>query len=154
EPGMAANQPRAIRQQASVRNSHTLEKNRTSTDSVPTGTRLTERHITGYTPKSVQVAVAIPKDYYRGVALKLPGADEADKAAFQAKLAQLKTETAKEVREKIAKLIPPPVSGTVADMIKVSSYDRLETAEVVVPATMTTSIVEAVAQWGGPAGLA
>lgn len=153
EPGMGANQPRAIRQQATVKNSNSVEKNRTATDSVPTGTRLIDRHVAGFTPKSVQVAVAIPRDYYREVALR-QGADEADKAAFQAKVAQLKTETEKEVREKIARLIPAPASGTAADAVNVSSYDRLETVEAPLVVSMTTRVGEAVTQWGGPAGLA
>jgi len=153
EPGMGANQPRNLRQQATSKNSRSVEKNKTATDSVPVGTRVIDRQVAGFTPKSVQVAVAIPRDYYREVALR-QGVDEADKAALQAKVAQLKTETEREVREKIARLIPPPASGTTADAINVSSYDRLETVEAPVAAAVTTQVGEAVTQWGGPAGLA
>ncbi len=153
EPGMAANQPRAVRQQAGVKNSRTVEKTINSSESVPVGTRVAEREIAGFTPKSVQVAVAIPKDYYRSILLK-QGVDEADKAAFEAKLAQLRLEQEKIVKEKIAKLIPAPASGTAADAINVSSYDRLETAEAPLAVSATTQVGELVTQWGGPAGLA
>jgi flagellar M-ring protein FliF len=153
EPGMTPNQPRSLRQQASSRNTRTLEKNRTATDSVPAGVRVTDKNYTGHTPKSVQVAVAIPKDYYRDVLLK-QGVDEADKNAFQARVAQLKTETEKEVREKIARLIPVPAGGAAADNVNVSSYDRLETADVPVGVPVTSRVSDAVTQWGGPVGLA
>jgi flagellar M-ring protein FliF len=149
---MTANQPRAVRSPSAARNSRSIEKSTNSTDSVPVGTRVTDRQIHGFTAKSVQVAVAIPKDFYRDVLLA-QGVDEADKTAFQAKLAQMKTEEEKLVREKIAKLIPVPAVGTAAEAINVSSYDRLETAEAALPVTMTTRVGEAVTQWGGPAGL-
>src|SRR5262245_17781072 len=153
EPGMTPNQPRNLRQQATNRNTRTLEKNRTATDSVPAGVRVTDKTIQGFTPKSVQVAVAIPKDYYRDVLLK-QGVDEADKNAFQAKVAQLKAETEKEVREKIARLIPAPAGGTAADNVNVSSYDRLETTEAPAAMPVTSRVSDALTQWGGPVGLA
>ena len=153
EPGVKANQPRNMREPAVAKNTRTTEKTNNSSESVPSGTRVTDQQNVPFAPKSVQVAVAIPKDYYRGVLLK-QGVDEGDKPAFQAKMAQLKTETEKEVRDKIAKLIPAPVSGAAADVINVSSFDALETADAPLPVAMTTHIGEAVAQWGGPVGLA
>jgi flagellar M-ring protein FliF len=153
EPGMAANQPRTVRQQAGVKNSRTVEKTTNSSESVPVGIRVAQREMSPFPLKSVQVAVAIPKDYYRSILLK-QGADEADKAAFEAKLAQVRLEQEKIVKEKIAKLIPAPAGGTAADAINVSSYDRLETAEAPLPVSATTQIGEIVTQWGGPVGLA
>jgi flagellar M-ring protein FliF len=153
EPGMTPNQPRSLRQQVTSKNTKNIEKSRTATDSVPGETRVADRLVTGHVPKSVQVAVAIPKDYYRDVALR-QGADEADKAAFQAKLMQLKSETEKEAREKVASLIPRPASGTALDLINVSSYDRLETSDAPVTVSITTRVGDALTQWGGPAGLA
>jgi flagellar M-ring protein FliF len=153
EPGMAANQPRVVRQQAGIKNSRTVEKTTNSTENVPVGTRVSQRELEGRTLKSVQVAVAIPRDYYRSILLK-QGADEADKTAFEAKLAQIKIEQEKVVKEKISKLIPAPATGTAADAINVSSYDRPETAEAPIAISMTTRVGEIVTQWGGPAGLA
>jgi flagellar M-ring protein FliF len=153
EPGAGPNTPRQIRQPVTSKNARTIDKTRTASDSVPTSTRVTRKHIHGFTPKSVQVAVSIPKDYYRDVAIK-EGTNESDKAAFAAKVAQLKTETEKDVREKIAKLIPLPATGTATDLINVSSYTALETTEAPVAVSMTTRVGEAVTQWGGPAGLA
>ncbi|MGE5192883.1 MAG: flagellar motor switch protein FliG, partial [Deltaproteobacteria bacterium] len=117
------------------------------------GIRDAVKPLAGLTPKSVQVAVAIPKDYYHDMALKR-GGDKAEKSAFQAKVAKLKTETERDVREKVASLIPRPAGGTAADMINVSSYDRLETVEAPVAISPETRVREAATQWGGPAGLA
>ena len=154
EPGMKPNQPLSVRQQENNRNTRTVEKSRTATDSVPTGTHVADRLITGHTPKSVQVAVAIPKDYYREAALAGKEVNKADRAAFQAKVAQLKIETEKKVRETVAALIPRPASGTAADLINVSSYDRLETADTPIAVSTPARVGEMVTQWGGPAGLA
>ena len=95
------------------------EKSRTNVDNVPVGEKVIVRQTTGFTAKAVQVAVAIPRKYYRDV-LVGRGADEADKAAFDAKIVQLKAETEKDVREKMARLIPfrpmepPPTTSTSA----------------------------------------
>jgi flagellar M-ring protein FliF len=152
EPGMKPNQPLSVRPQNSNRNTRTKEKNRVSTDSMPIGVRQITRQNAGFTPKSVQVAVSIPKDYYRDVALK-DGADAADKSALQAKISQLKTDTEKEVREKVARLIPLPASGTAADLINVSSHTSLDTSEPPASVPLSVQATEALSQWGGPAGL-
>lgn len=152
EPGMGANQPRALRGQVATKNSRTVEKNRTATDSVPAGVRVTSSQKTGFTPKSVQVAVAIPRDYYRNVAVN-EGVDQADKAALAAKIAQVQADTERQVKEKIAKLIPAPAGGQAADNINVSSYTPSETVDAPVPVAMTAQVGEIVTQWGGPAGL-
>ncbi len=156
EPGMGANQPRALRGQVTNKNNRTVEKNRTATDSVPGNVRETSRQNIGFTPKAVQVAVAIPKDYYRNAAvaeLKKEGGDEADKAIVAAKVAQLQAETERQVKDKIAHLIPTPLNGTAADNINVSSYTPSETVETAVPVNMATQAGEILTQWGGPAGL-
>jgi flagellar M-ring protein FliF len=149
EPGMVPNQPRSVRPQSTANTSRNTEKSLVSTDSVPTRTTVTDKVYAGMTPRSVQVAVAIPRDYYRAVAIK-DGADEADKAAFQAKLAQIQSQVEKEV----APLIPLPTGTTAADLVNVSSYDRLDATETATALPMTAQLGDAVAQWGGPAGLA
>jgi len=153
EPGVTANQPRAPRQQTSAKNTRSNEKSTSTIDSVPVGTRVTQRVIAGFTPKSVQIAVAIPKDYYHDVLVKRR-VDESDKAGFEAKLAQVKLEEERAIREKVARLIPAPTGGSAADAVNVSSYDRLETSEPPAPVAMTTRIGELATQWGGPAALA
>jgi flagellar M-ring protein FliF len=153
EPGAGANVPKAVRQPVTTKNARTLEKTRTASDSVPAGTRVTTRRMAGFTPKSVQVAVSIPRDYYRDVSVR-EGLSESDKPALTARIAQLKIETEKEVREKVAKLIPPPANGTAAELINVSSYTPLETVEPPISVPVATRVSDAVTQWGGPAGLA
>lgn len=153
EPGVGANQPRNARPQAVAKNTKSREKTLVSTDSVPIGTRVTVSEKVGLTPKSVQASVAIPKDYYRDVLVK-QGVDQADKAALQTKMQQLQIEKEKEVTQRVMRLIPPPASGTTADVVTVTSYDSLETVEPPTPVAMTTRVNEVLTQWGGPAGLA
>jgi flagellar M-ring protein FliF len=152
EPGMAANQPRSVRPQSNANSTRNLEKSVVSTDSVPTRTTVTDRVVQGMTPKSVQVAVSIPRDYYRALAIK-EGADEGDKPAFQARIASLQSQIEKEVSQKVAKLIPVSAAN-VADVINVSSYDSLDSPAISIPVPVTAQINDAVTQWGGPVGLA
>jgi flagellar M-ring protein FliF len=152
EPGVTANQPRNSRAPAVAKQSRSNEKTLTKTDSVPTGVRETVAEKVGYTPKSVQATVSIPKDYYRDVLLK-QGVEETDKTAFQAKMLQVQSEKEKEIRERVARLIIVAAGETAADAVSVSSYDRLETIEAPAPVSLAAQLSDAVTQWGGPAGL-
>ena len=152
EPGVTANQPRNARTPAVAKQSRSNEKTLTKTDSVPTGTKETVSEKVGYTPKSVQATVSIPKDYYRDVLLK-QGVDESDKTAFQAKMQVIQTEKEKEVRERVAQLIIVPTGETASDAVKVSSYDSHAAIEPPLPTSLTSQVSDAVTQWGGPAGL-
>jgi flagellar biosynthesis/type III secretory pathway M-ring protein FliF/YscJ len=152
EPGVLANQPRNSRSQAVAKTSRSNEKTLTKTDSVPTGTKETVSEKVGYTPKSVQATVSIPKDYYRDVLLK-QGIDESDKSAFQVKMQVVQTEKEKEVRERVARLVYVAGGEIAADAVSVSSYDRLETIVAPQPALLTARVSDAVTEWGGPAGL-
>jgi flagellar biosynthesis/type III secretory pathway M-ring protein FliF/YscJ len=102
----------------------------------------------GWAPGSVQVTVSVPKDYYRHVAL-LQGIDEADRAAFRKRLSQIKSETQRDLREKIARLVPASTGGTASDSINVSSYDRVEAADAPTAVPVTNRIGEVAMQWGG-----
>jgi flagellar M-ring protein FliF len=152
EPGVTANQPRNSRSPAVAKTSRSNEKTLTKTDSVPTGVRETVAEKVGYTPKSVQATVSIPKDYYRDVLLK-QGVDESDKTAFQAKMLQIQTEKEKDIRARVAPLITVAGVEAASDAINVGSYDRLETIEPAAPVSLAAQVSDAVTQWGGPAGL-
>ncbi len=152
EPGVTANQPRNSRTPALAKTSKSNEKTLTKTDSVPTSTRETVSEKVGYTPKSVQATVSIPKDYYRDVLVK-QGVDESDKTAFQAKMQIVQTEKEKEIRDRVARLIIVPSGEIAADAINVGSYDRLETIDPPAQVSLTAQVSDAVTQWGGPAGL-
>ena len=152
EPGVSANQSRSTRSATVAKQTRSNEKKSTKTDSIPTGSKETVSEKVGYTPKSVQATVSIPKDYYRDVLLK-QGIDESDKSAFQAKLLVVQSEKEKEVRERVARLIIVAAGEAAADAVAVSSFDRLETIEAPLPASLTAQVSDAMTQWGGPAGL-
>lgn len=153
EPGVTANQPRNTRSTAVAKQSRSNEKTLTKTDSIPTGSKETVSEKVGYTPKSVQATVSIPKDYYRDVLVK-QGVEESDKSAFQAKMQAVQAEKEKEVRERVARLIIVAAGETPAEAVSVSSYDRLETIEPPAPTSLTSQVNDALTQWGGAVGLA
>jgi flagellar biosynthesis/type III secretory pathway M-ring protein FliF/YscJ len=118
-----------------------------------TGAPVAGSALAGYTPSSVQVAIAVPKDYYREIALR-QGVDATNRAALRKKVTQLKIETERAVREKIVRLVPATTGGMANDAINVSSYDRLEAADTHIAVPVSNQVREVVMQWGGPAGLA
>ncbi|MBI3864713.1 MAG: hypothetical protein HY290_22780 [Planctomycetia bacterium] len=153
EPGVRANAPASQRQQSVTKNTRSNEKTSTSTNNIPSGLRTVTTEKVGLTLKSVQASVSIPKDYYRDVLVK-QGVDEADKSAFAARMLQVQSEKEKEVAQRVARLLPVAAGAVAGDAVTVTSYDRLETPETITPVTTTARIGEAVANWGGPLGLA
>jgi len=150
EPGMAANTPRNLRQQVPAENVRTTDKTTVSNENVPISTKVTDRTLIGMLPKSVQVTVSIPEDYYRLVALS-QGEPGTDKQALQGRIDQIRSKTVKEVADKVAKLIPP--AGAAADSVNVSSYVRLDQNNQPAESPLVARLNEGLAQWGGPLAL-
>jgi flagellar biosynthesis/type III secretory pathway M-ring protein FliF/YscJ len=153
EPGVAANQPRGQRASAAQATSRTVDKNTTSTESAPVKETETQRRSVGLTPRAVQVAVAIPAEYYRQVAAarKLDANDK----AFPSKLAQIETEVKRDVEQTVARLIPaPPAGAATGGVISVVSVERQEPVAPVAAAGAASLAVEGLRQWAGPVGLA
>lgn len=153
EPGVQSNQPRNLRPATMQKNTRTSEKSDITTEAVPVGTKLEVSEVAGFTPKSVKAAISIPKDYYREI-LRTQGVDESDKAAFQTKMQQLQVEKEKEIAQKVGLLVLVPEGKTPSDVVSVSSYDRLELGEAPPTISVSTRALEALSEWGGPAGLA
>jgi flagellar M-ring protein FliF len=153
EPGVASNQPRSVRTQAAPQSSHTMEKTRTESDSIPLTTTVTDKQYMGLTMQSLQVAVAIPRDYYRSVAVQ-SGESETDKAAFQAKMVQIEQETEKKVSQTVARLISPAGGALNTDAVNIVSFTPVDSAEPIAAQGMPEMAIDLLTQWGGPAGLA
>lgn len=152
EPGVASNTPRAVRPQAAPQATRTVEKTRTQSDTIPLKLTVTEKEYPGLMPKAVRVAVAIPRDYYRSVALQM-GETETDKAAFQAKVTQIEQETEKKVAQTVGKLIPPTVNANPADAVSIVSFTPVDAMELPPAPAMPDKIIDLATQWGGPVGL-
>lgn len=157
EPGSRSNAPASLRNaaQAVSTNTRNAEKTNSTSENVPVSQRSIERALIGLLPKSVQVAISIPKDYYRDVARK-QGESESDKQNFMAKVQLIETETLKQVKESVAKLVPTPTknTGSAVDNVSVTSYVRLDTETAAPTTSFLTLATEMLSQWGGPAGLA
>lgn len=150
EPGVVPNRGADARQVATIESTRTNEKTRTTSDNVPLSTKVSEKSFTGLLPKSVQVSISIPKDYYKAIALK-QGESESDKTAFEAKLKQIQADEEKNVSQIVAKLIP---QGSPTGAVNVSSYVRLDGPASAVATPWAYTVGELVAQWGSTVGLA
>lgn len=153
EPGAVSNAPRHIKTQAGPQNVRNLEKSANTTENIPVTQKTTEKALMGLLPKSVQVAVSIPRDYYRDVVRK-QGESESDKQAFQAKVQIVEAETLKQVKETVGRLYPGAGGAAASEHISVTSYVRLESEQAAGPVSTLNQASELLAQWGGPAGLA
>ncbi|MEX2288133.1 MAG: hypothetical protein WD648_13645 [Planctomycetaceae bacterium] len=113
-------------------------------------------------PKSVQVSVYIPNDYYRTVAAQqvraggtTEGQTDNETKAFQkavnARVATVEEQVKNDVKETVAKSIPKQES---ADAVVVSSYVRGESEAPKADAPLTQTIGSMLSQWGGAIGLA
>jgi flagellar motor switch protein FliG len=76
--------------------------------------------------KSIQVAIAIPEDFYSTIARRQgiePGTTLVADSEFRAAVANIKMESQRDIHEKLARLLP---SGTDPESISITSYTRLE----------------------------
>jgi flagellar M-ring protein FliF len=153
EPGVANNQPRSLRFSGGVDRHDTVEETQETAFNAAS-VRHTEKVFEGLQPKSVQVAVKIPDDFYRAVAIKrgqVEGTTADEKKEFQRYLDSLKKATEDDVRRQVATLIP---AGSLPDSISVTGYARLDYKPPVIATPLLTTATEVFNQWGGAAGLA
>ena len=147
EPGMQANMPRNLQGGSTMENVQTSEQTVATVDNIPSTAKLREQTFFGLLPKSVQVAVQIPRDFYRQVAIKQGESESANKDLFNAKLAQIEQETEAEVQKIVAKLVP---AGSTADAINISSFTNLDSPVVQTGTPMLEIAMELLSRWGGP----
>lgn len=161
EPGVKANGPAAVPAVASTRQSQKSNESDTETSSVPITSSQTRVVTNGGMPKSVQVSVHIPKDYYRTVAadqVKQSGTPEGttddEKKAFQtainSRIANVEQLVNGEVKQTVQKAIP---SQSGVDAVVVTSYVRGEPEVPKTDVPITQTVTGLLSQWGGAIGL-
>lgn len=150
EPGVVSNQPRNLKQSLVAETTNDVTREVKTEENIPVSTELTDKSFFGLQPKTVQVTVSIPEDYYRAVAIK-QGVSAADKTAFDAQVKQIETQTKTEVTQKVKTLIP---SSAPPEAVSVGTFVRLDPAGTNVEVPLTAQIGESLARWGGPAALA
>ena len=152
EPGANSNQPRSLQQHGGNEKSDTVEQSREE-NKFAASFRNIEKTFEGLFPKSVQVAVSIPDDFYRQVAIQrgaAEGTTDEEKRKFQTGLDQIRQNVEKDVSSQVAKLIP---LGSPIDAVSVKSHPSVE--QKVAPSQISyfDTVSDLVNQWGGPAAL-
>jgi flagellar biosynthesis/type III secretory pathway M-ring protein FliF/YscJ len=162
EGGVKANGPAAVPAVASSKQSTNSLETDSELQNAPINVSQTSTVTNGGMPKSVQVSVHIPKDYYRTVAgdqVKQTGTPEGttddEKKAFQdainARVANVEQQVNTEVKETVRKAIPPQ---SPVDAVVVAAYVRGEPEVVKTDIPLTQTIGGMLSQWGGAIGLA
>lgn len=152
EPGAQSNVPRALQTTAAPTRQASNEETDNSSKVVPSYT-MTETEFLAAMPKAVQVAVSIPEDYYKSVALArglTEGTTDAEKAAFKTQVDAIRKDEEEKAKAHAMTLIP---SGSPEGSVHVTSVTRLEpeVAAVVIP--WSERATQLVKQFGGTAAL-
>lgn len=148
EPGAVPNQPRSLNTQAAHEKSRTATDSTSSSVQAPSWT-LTERELLAAMPKAVTVSVAVPRDYYRGVALKRglsEGTTDAEKKDFEKAVDAIASEEEVKVRATAKTLIP---AGSPEEAVHVKSIVRVDRANPVPSTPVMTTVMTFVSEWGG-----
>jgi flagellar M-ring protein FliF len=153
EPGAVPNLPRSLNVTGGPQQQRTSVVDTSSTVNIP-WVQVREEELIGAMPKSVQVSVKIPEEYYEAIALKqglTRGSTDADKAAFQRAVNDIRTREEAKVRDTTATLIPatsPPSA------VNVSSFVTIEPADEPVPVSAVDTVTRIAAEWWSAAALA
>ena len=153
EGGVMPNTPRSVPAPAQNDRSDTTEETVESNTFAPSFRNI-EKVFEGLLPKSVQVAVSIPEDFYHSVAIQrgiAEGTTDEDKKKFQAAVDAIRIATEKDVSRQVQKLIP---NGSGADAITVTSYVHLDHKKTPRGTPWMGILSDLVNQWGGAIALA
>lgn len=152
EPGAVSNTPRALNSRNANERSDQIEEVSESTKQAASYKNI-ETQTAGLTPTSVQVAISIPEDYFKMVAIErgaTAGTTDDEKKQFQASLVTIRQEVLQDVKAQVARLIPENASP---NAITVNAYTSVKQPSVQRVAPLTETISELVTQWSGLAGL-
>jgi flagellar M-ring protein FliF len=148
EPGSQSNRPRSLAVTAEPERSRAVVEEDTTSASVPSFT-VTDQTYFAAMPKSVQVSVKIPRDYYEAVAEEqgvLPGTTDAEKQQFAAAVVEVEKQETAKAQATVAVLIPADAPDSAVDVSSYTPVDR-EAPPPTVPVTETVS--RWAGQWGG-----
>lgn len=153
QPGVRPNTPADVTASGSAQTDRRLKKTLNTTENVPGEQTVKEKMYEPLPLKSVQATVAIPEDHFKKVALAR-GESEADAAKFQAAVKTIRDTTLLEVQQQVAALLPPPVApAKPEDLVKVSTFDRVDQPAAAVEPPLTTALTDMALQYAGPAAL-
>lgn len=152
QPGVRPNMPAEVSSSGGG-NDRNAKKTIETGENMPGDSQFRDREYEPLPPKSVQATVSLPDDYFRQVAIQ-QGESEADAVKFKAKVKEIRERIVLEVQGMVATLLPPPTPPTtLAEMVKVQTYDRLDAPAAMADAPLTSTLSELAAQYAGPLAL-
>lgn len=152
EPGAVPNVPRQLDSSAAPTRSSSDKDEQVSSKVVPSFT-VTEKEFLSAMPRAVQVAVSIPEEYYRDVALArgfAEGTTEAEKTAFRQQVDTIRTAEEDKARKSVQAMIP---TGSPETAVHVTSVTRLEPQVAEVAVGWAETATELAKKWGGTLGI-
>jgi flagellar M-ring protein FliF len=150
EAGYVPNRPASLATQSGPERTRELSESQTNTVNAASF-EVSEQELIAAMPRAVQVSISIPKDYYRGVALRNDPANASlEKAKLDPLLKTIETEVLATVKQTASVLIP---ADSPPEAISVHSVDVLEPETVLPAVPMTETIGRALTQWGGAIGI-
>lgn len=145
EPGQAANRPAALAMSGGIDRSRNFSD--ASTQAVNgVSFEISEKELIAAMPKSVQVNVTVPSDYYRSVAALRRSAGESDEALLDPQ--KIEQAVLANVTAAVRALIP---SDSAPTAVIVNTVDRVVTPPVELSIPWMDRIFDWVRQWGAAA---
>lgn len=151
EPGAVSNTPRQLSADAGRRESSSTNETDSASRVVPSY-KITEQQFLAAMPKAVRVSVSIPDDYAAAVVTRRdglpPGETDAEKQAFRAAVAAVRTEEEQRAAAFVRTLIP---EGSPAEAVTVATVTRIEPDIPAIETPILETVSQVVSRWGGPA---
>ena len=118
---------------------------------------ITEDQIVGLLPQAVTVAVSIPKEHYRMVALRsagLTGRKDLTEDEIEAVTQQMEAEYAPKIQQRIRMMLPDAgPQATDDDVVKVDTFVKPEQKDALESLPITWTVADMVRTWGRPVAL-
>jgi len=153
EPGAVPNRPLALETRNASEKSRTVSE--TSSNAVTAASwTVTDTELLAAMPKGVRVSVSIPRDYYRGVALKNglnPGTSDDDRKKFEQAVDQIAKDEEAKAKLTARTLIP---AGSPEEAVHVMSIVRVEAENAQAAIPWTATAMSLVSDWGGVVAIA
>lgn len=153
EPGQTSNMPRALSTAAGSSSAQSLSEQNTQSLSVPSIIWSDKEFMTAM-PQAVQVAVAIPDDYYRAIAAQqAPDGDASATGGNAAATVATNVKTPADVERDVKATVAAAIGAT-EDRVTVTSYVRVPAEAPEVEPPLWSRAGDLASQWGGAIALA
>ena len=155
EPGAA---PNAALDLSSNRGpSQTSDIQETSGSMIKTASfEVSEDELVGMLPESVTVAISVPKDYYRAMAMRSPGLtgrEDLSEDEIEAVTIQMETQESQRIQQRVRMLLPPDATATDEEVVKVDTHVAIEEEKPIESLPLSWTLADLARTWARPAVL-